>query len=279
MKRLHFIPILLAAMALMHPAAGQETELPVKKPDLPQQSMGMTNEITLQQVYDALQKEGDEKGLYFNFEDPSLYGEIYVGPYPFEEHESDLHYRRYRLQSSLEQGRGLIPIRRFYTEKYDANEWADSSVNRAAVAVRLDLWQKKDNSVQHHGFRDILVNFKRMDGNFELTTTMTEGPFVNLLRSDDGEPQGTTVTISWETLQPSGGKVVIKGLKEYTHRADDLRHHAIEIDGLHHDSLYRYYVKSGGTRSPVYSFRTAPEKGRGEVTIAYSGDSREGVGG
>ena len=266
-------------MALSLQAVGQETSLPVKKPDLPQRSVGMTNEITLQQVYDALQKEGDEKGLYFNFEDPSLYGEIYVGPYPFEEHESDLHYRRYRLHASLDEGKGRIPIRRFYTNKYDANEWVDSSVNRAAVAVRLDLWQKKDNNVQHHGFRDIRVNFKREDGSFELATTISEGPMVNLLRSDDGEPHSTGVTISWETLQPSGGKVVIKGLKDYSHRAEDLKNHAIAIDGLHHDSLYRYYVQSGDTRSPVYSFRTAPEKGRGEVTLAYSGDSREGVGG
>ena len=76
MKRFRFLFILLAAMALSLQAVGQETSLPVKKPDLPQRSVGMTNEITLQQVDDALQKEGDAKGLYFNFEEPSLYGEV-----------------------------------------------------------------------------------------------------------------------------------------------------------------------------------------------------------
>ncbi|MBS3806202.1 MAG: metallophosphoesterase family protein [Bacteroidales bacterium] len=254
-------------------------DLPVKKPDLPRRSVGMTNEITLDQVYEALQKEGNEKGLFLDFGNPALQGKIYSGPYPYEEHESDLHDRRYRLHSSLKEGRGLIPIARFFEDKYDANEWVDSSVTQAAVAVRIDLWEKNRDDVHHHGFRDILVYFKREDGRFRLVTTISEGPFVNLLRSDDGDPSGTGVTISWETMQPSGGKVVVKGVDEYAHRADDLRDHQIEITGLRHDTRYKYYVQSGETRSSVYSFKTAPRRGQGNVTIAYTGDSREGVGG
>jgi len=140
--------------------------LPVKKPDMPQRSVGMTNEITLEQVYDALQQEGDERGLFLDFDQPALQGKIYSGPYPFEEHESDLHDRRYRLQSELKDGRGLIRIARFFEDKYDANEWSDSSVTRASVSVRLDLWEKKEDGMHHHGFRDMRVNFQKEDGRF-----------------------------------------------------------------------------------------------------------------
>lgn len=257
----------------------QGQNLPVKKPDMPQRSVGMTNKITLQQVYDALQKEGNGQGLVIDFENDAIRGSIYSGPYPFEEHESDLHYRRYRLHSELKEGKGTIPIARFFEDKYDANEWADSSVTRGAVAVRLDLWEKKDDGVHHHGFRDILVNFEKEDDRFTLVTTITEGPFVNLLRSDDGDAGTTSVTISWGTLQPTGGKVVIRGMDVYDHRAEDITNHQVEVTGLRHDTKYRYYVQSGNTRSPEYAFTTAPEKGQGEVTIAYTGDSREGVGG
>ena len=278
MKNSFFTPRILIVLFLL-PTGMYSQDLPVKKPDLPQRSVGMTNEITLDQVYDALEKEGNEKGLILDFENSSLEGRIYSGPYPYEEHESDLHDRRYRLHSSLKKGRGVIPVARFFEDKYDANEWVDSAVTQAAVAVRIDLWEKNRDGMHHHGFRDILVNFKKEDGLFRLSTTITEGPFVNLVRSDDGDPAETSVTISWGTLQPSNGKVVVKGVDEYAHRADDVRNHKIEITGLRHDTRYKYYVQSGETRSSVYSFKTAPDKGAGNVTIAYSGDSREGVGG
>ena len=274
-----FIFVAMALLGVLVIGDMKAQELPVKKPDLVKVSVGVTNPVTLSQIYAALQEKGNERGLQFDFDNPDLQGRVYSGPYPFEAHGSDFHYRRYRFSSAFSGGKGTIPIARFFEARYDANEWADSARTEAAIAVRFDLWEQNEDGLRHYGFHDIRVNFTRNNGTFELSTTITEGPFVNLVRSDDGDREETSVTISWKTLQPTGGKVLVRGVDEYTHRAGDLRDHQIRVDGLRHDTRYRYYVQSGATRSHEYTFRTAPEKGQGPVTLAYTGDSREGVGG
>jgi hypothetical protein len=255
-------------------------ELPVRIPQGKRVSGGLSNEISLGQIYAALQEEGNKQGLLIDFANSDLHGTIYSGPYPFEEKESDITYRRYRMRSSLNNGEGVIPIARFYTPKYDANDWSKDRKDNATIAVRLDIWEKVNDEVTHYGLHDFLVDFKFRpeDTTFHLTTTIAEGPFVYLSRSDDGKEEGTSVTVAWQTMQAATGRLIVEGIGTFDNGSGKSRDHAIEVTGLQHDKTYKYHVKSGKTRSPEYAFTTAPEKGRENITIAYTGDSREGVG-
>ncbi|MBS3775844.1 MAG: metallophosphoesterase family protein [Bacteroidales bacterium] len=256
-------------------------ELPVRIPNGKKVSGGLSNEISLDQIYTALKKEGNKQGLLIDFDDSNLRGTIYSGPYPFEEEESDITYRRYRMRSPLNNGRGVIPISRLYTPKYDANDWGKDLRKQATLSVRLDLWKNLEDEATHYGLHDFLVDFwvRPEDTTFHLATTIIEGPFVYLTRSDDGYENGTSVTVAWETMQTAPGKVVVEGVGSFENKTGKTKKHEVKIMGLKHDEEYEYYVQNGKTRSPAYTFTTAPEKGKENITIAYAGDSREGVGG
>ncbi|MHC4861182.1 MAG: hypothetical protein ACYTDY_13955 [Planctomycetota bacterium] len=140
------------------------------------------NPVTFEQIRNIT--GGTTEGLLLDLGDAALSGKIYSGPYPFEEGESDYDYPRYRAVTPLEQGKGLIVIAPFFRDKYNANDWPRATMT---VGYRLELLRKEEaGSITNLGFYDSVVSFDRdTKAVFHRMPTVAEGPFVNLLTSDD----------------------------------------------------------------------------------------------
>ena len=269
-------------------SAVAEGNLPVAVPDLPERAATIRNQITFEQMQNIVGPDEENKGLIIDLGDETLQGKIYSGPYPFEAGDADYDYMRFRKSGTLSNGTGVIPISYFYkSSKYDANEWLTGGISPVTptVAYRLDLWRVKDGKAKHLGFYDGVVSFKRSeDGQFTKLPTIIDGPYMTLLRSDDP----SSVSIALETDEACSCTVsVIKSGKSFTKTfgtGEKATKHEIPVSGLEAATEYAYTVKCEGpsgdvVSSNMYNFRTAPEKGQGDVVLAFSSDSREGVGG
>lgn len=102
--------------------------------------------------------------------------------------------------------------------------------------------------------------------------TFTLNPYLQDARSD-------RVTVMWETSAPVLSKVRY-GREHLNHEAAEAssatRVHAVTIDRLEPDSLYRYQVVSGDRESGIFSFRTAPVEDR-PFSFLLWGDNQSGV--
>ncbi|BDC35959.1 fibronectin type III domain-containing protein [Candidatus Methanoliparum sp. LAM-1] len=191
--------------------------------------------------------------------------ERYIGSYPFKSQESAYDYKRFRTSTSINEGRATIPVGYLLQEGHNSEDWS----YWGTIAIRFELYGEMANKDRQLGTYDIFVSFiKDSAGNFLKLPSIVEGPFVNMVRSD--EP--TSVLISFKTIEEGIGKAVV-GNKEYEESAAR-KNHEIKIEGLMPDTKYYYYVSFNGVPSPVCSFRTAPKKGDGEVVFAYTGDRR-----
>jgi hypothetical protein len=262
-------------------------DLPVLIPDFPQRQGSIRNPVTFEELHNIGQI-GDHKGLYLNLGNPHHQGTIYTGPYPFEAGESDYDHPQFRLSTRLRKGTGLLQIDKFFSNRYNANGWifeeSDSSPTQT-IGYRLSL--------SGLGFYDSVVSFKgNPDIGFQKNLTITEGPFVTMVSSDDPH----RVMIAFETDQICKGQVDVlkaslsdKKLKRQFaaetvfNAAEPTKRHAIWLTRLHPDHTYEYAVRCANedgdsVRSSVYSFHTAPRAGKGEMVFAFLSDSREGVG-
>jgi hypothetical protein len=268
--------------------AKAEEDLPVAVPDFPERAGFIRNLITFEKIQNIVGSDEENKGLVIDLGDKTLQGKIYSGPYPYEAGDSDYDYMRFRASSSLSNGTGVVPISYFYkSSKYDANEWLTGGVSSATptVGYRLDLLRIKDDKVKHLGFYDGLVSFNRSeDGQFTKLPTIIDGPYMTMLRSDDP----SSVVIALETDKPCSSMVYVlergKSFFKTFETGKKATKHEIALSGLTADTGYAYLVECRGpdgemVRSNLYNFQTAPEKGQGEVILAFSSDSREGVGG
>ena len=243
--------------------------LPVLEPDYPERDGDIRNPFSFEQMRNFT--GGTEKGLLIDLRDTSFQGTIYTGPYPFESGEADYDYARYRRYEPLEDGAGLLRIDKFFSDKYNANDWPVDEPSMT-IGYRLDI--------DGYGFFDSVVSFKGdPDSGFMKKLTIAEGPFVTMLTSD--HPR--SVVIAFETDEPCRGMVEVKGLGVFP-GADDETRHEIEVSGLQPSRNYKYRVVCEGsgdeTFSPYYKFRAAPfKRGVRPVSFAFASDSREGVGG
>lgn len=247
------------------------------------------NKISQLEIQQAVQKEGTDKGLLVDFNqvetlqdgttfDPSkLYGAVFVGPYPFENAEADYRYKRFRRVSGIADGVALLRINDLatrYNSEDDAtgsSEWATSG----RVAVRLDLHLMEDGIDKHLGTYDTFVNFEKSGEIYVKAPSIYEGPFLNMVRSDDP----STAVISLRTDVPVAARVIVDGVGSF---GDETKRmvHEIQIRGLEPASNYSYAVElENGYRTKEWAFKSAPLKGEGSVSFGYAGDSREGIGG
>lgn len=274
-------------------SAVADSELPVVVPGYPLIPSGVRNPVTFEQIHNIIGPDPDGQGLMLDLQDTSYSGKIYTGPYPFEAKESDYDYARYRLTSELVDGVGTLPISSLFKDKYNANDWPAADMS---LAYRLDLFRMGEDGIQTHlGFYDSVVSFLKEGDVFERNLTITEGPFVCLVRSDDP----TSVVIAWETDQECTGYVYARYVYDRPTTmlpfgqtptewkpvavSENTRRHEALVTGLQPSRNYEYYVLcSNGagqkTQSRAYAFCTAPgwEK---KVSFAFVSDSREGVGG
>jgi hypothetical protein len=285
------ILILVAAyLLLLFPdQRSMAVELPVLVPDLPQRQGSIRNPITFEDLHNISQT-GDQKGLYVDLRNPDLHGMIHTGPYPFETGETDYDYARFRSSNPLKNGTGLLQIAKFFSDKYNANSWPrgqSDSPSTPTISYRLEI--------RDYGFYSGRVSFKgNPQTGFQKNLTITEGPFVNLVRSD--QPQ--QALIAFETDNDCQGTVILskpfrrqkKGIdRQFLPDADVSEdklgtRHEVRLSGLMPGHIYQYAVRcetgEGETvRSSLYSFNTAPPAGKSKISFAFISDSREGVGG
>ncbi len=243
-------------------------KLPVKVPPFPTKKAEENFFLRQDQVWNVLPK-GNKTGLFLDLKDTTLTGRLSYGVY---QKDATLTFPRYRRSSRIEKGRGFLKISAYFRPKYDDNGWAKT--NEGCLPYRIEIW---DPSIQAMRTYDARVHFVRKNGVFYRGLTLTEGPFVNLIRSDDP----SRVIISWATDQPATGTVHI-GKKTFTD-AKTARRHEVSVTGLSPCVDYSYWVssrgKAGAVASRKFSFRTAPPKGASHFKFAFMSDSRSGFGG
>ncbi|MDD3580918.1 MAG: metallophosphoesterase family protein [Desulfobacca sp.] len=258
--------------------------LPVKDPavsGLKEKQNPVCNLFTVEQLYSAI-RNGDEQGLRFDLSginkgldgapiDPTkIYGSIYVGPYPFAAQHTDYEVKRFRVKTPITGGQGRLAVGKLFQEILNSEGWIDQGL----VAVRLELYQETPQEDRKLGIYDTLVRFKKgAEGVVKLPTIM-EGPLVNLVCSETPD----RVVISFLTSDPGIAKVILDHGQVFVDPAPTT-HHQITVTGLQPRTAYRYHVEFDNYRTKTYTFRTAPRPGKGPVTFAFLGDSREGMGG
>ncbi|MEW6110665.1 MAG: metallophosphoesterase family protein [Thermodesulfobacteriota bacterium] len=283
-----------------------EPDLPVVVPDLPPGKGDIRNRITIEQLRNIQSSESPDQGLAIDLGDAAIHGKIYTGPYPFAAGEADYDYPRYRLQGSLTGGKGVLPVAEFFREKINANHWPEGrSPVTPTVGYRLGLWRSQADRYEHLGFYDGVVSFRKEGKAILKNLTIVEGPFVARVTSDDPG----SLLIVWETDEACRGQVFVwpddggggataAPAARSTRVVDDAllakarrftgkdaeRNHRVTITGLQASTRYLYMVqcetaRRDRVRSGLYGFRTAPRAGKGAVTLAVTGDSREGTGG
>jgi hypothetical protein len=111
----------------------------------------------------------------------------------------------------------------------------------------------------------------RVDQDYNQLPCVTEGPFVDLVKTD-------SATISFDTDVATIATVVVKG-KRYTDGKTS-EHHEISIRRLSPSTYYDYYLVLNGAKDlETYRFKTAPESDRPEFKFAVMSDGRGGIGG
>ncbi|RLG85746.1 MAG: hypothetical protein DRO18_05360 [Thermoprotei archaeon] len=227
----------------------------------------------------AFLDKGNEKGLILKLSKP-YEGEIFYGLIP---PNAEVDIPLYRRASKIVNGTALIEIYRFARTSWqgypamDLYGWSGMKTYKGTIYYKMVL--HIDGKEYIYKGR---VSFKRLeDGTFIKIITITEGPIVANITSDDP----TAVVIAWETDRPSKGRVVIEGVGSFTDGVISERHEVL-IRGLRPNTTYKYYVvaedpETGETiKSRTYWFKTAPPKGaRFKFRWAITNDGRAGEGG
>ena len=265
-------------------ASASEAEcLPVKIPPYPPKKTKVRNKITLKQLLNLV-VDSDKKGFYIDLEDPTLYGYIYYGPYPFEAGTkpgcADYDYFRFRKKAKIIAGKAFINVKKLFKDRYNANNWSKGQgfSGTPAIGYRLDLFKITKKGFDYLGFYDGIIHFKYENGKFVKLPTIYEGPFVTNVTSDHYDK----LNIIFKTDKVCKGIVLVEGVGAFKEEKAG-KFHNIPIKDLNPAETYKYVVKCGDTITRVYKFETAPRPGEldrdGVIKIAFAGDSREGVGG
>lgn len=197
-------------------------------------------------------------GIYFDFDGALEAGNLYYGLINYE----DTRYPQpvfFRAPANILDGKAFV--------------------NLLTLRGRYDMvnWEKNQKGVLGYRVANLAGEFLfdgrigfSGDSPFSLDTTLTEGPFINLLGHN-------TVTISFDTNFPIMAKVMVN---DYVYQSPVYSiHHEIKIPDLKPATSYDYSVLFGSNEEH-YSFQTAPEPGSREAfTFAYASDSRTGPGG
>jgi len=200
--------------------------------------------------------KGTENGIEFDF--LGLNGTLMFGfiPYGDSRHPMPVYFRN---STPITEGLATIDITGQLKGRYDMIGWEQSKMGTLGYRVV---------SEQGQFLYDGIISFTG-NGPFEISTTMVEGPFVNLLTD-------SSAVVSF-TLNKVDAAVVRVGDTRYESPATLV--HEVVIDQLNPETEYPYSINLGG-RSFEFEFRTAPEPGaRKPFMFSYASDSRSGNGG
>jgi hypothetical protein len=198
-----------------------------------------------------------------------IYGTIAIGPYPFEASEAAFAYKRFRQGATLTGGRSILDVGVLFEPKYNSEGWTQYG----KIVVRFDLFLQTPKQDRYLGLYDIFTAFQKRENGYIKLPWIQEGPFVN--RIDSRTPDQVIITFSTDAAIEA--TIVLGDGRKFTGPAS-LTHELI-ISDLSPATSYSYQVKVGELLTRPYKFRTAPLPGAGNVTFAYCGNSRSGVGG
>ncbi len=163
-----------------------------------------------------------------------------------------------------------VDVSKLESSSYDLHYIEDGG---GEVAYRVEVYDPRWGSADLYDRRFRYTREgPRKTGEYALASTMTFGPFIDLVGPD-------SFVISWETDVPAHGAVI---LADTTFVDPDVSlTHEVAVDGLRPDTDYEYRVRYGPDDAQTRAFRarTAPEEGAGGCRFAYASDSRGGAGG
>ena len=163
-----------------------------------------------------------------------------------------------------------VDVSRLESSSYDLYYIEDGG---GEVAYRVEVYDPRwaSGSLYDRRFRYTREG-PRKTGDYALASTMTFGPFIDLVGPD-------SFVISWETDVPVHGAVI---LADTTFVDPDISlTHEVTVVGLRPDTDYDYRVRYGSEDALAGPFRvrTAPEDGVARCRFAYASDSRGGAAG
>ncbi len=203
--------------------------------------------------------QGTKDGIRFDFHKADFKGTLYYGfiNYHDSRHPLPVYFKKFGI---IKNGKVSINIAHDLAGKYDMIQWERTGLGTIGYRV-VDA---RGNLIF-----DGKVSFKGK-GPFTVIPTITEGPFVNLLK-----PEGAT--ISFKTS--SAVKAALKINQRWINESRASTEHEITVTGLKPDTDYPYTVKVGDI-SETYALHTAHLPGaRKPFLFAYASDSREARGG
>ena len=163
-----------------------------------------------------------------------------------------------------------VDVSKLESSSYDLHYIEDGG---GEVAYRVEVYDPRWSSASLHDRRFRYTREgPRTTGEYALATTMTFGPFVDLVGPD-------SFVISWETDVPAAGAVVLGDTVVLD--PEGALVHEVAVVGLRPDTDYEYRVRYGPDEAHTETFRvrTAAEDGAAGCRFAYASDSRGGVGG
>ena len=163
-----------------------------------------------------------------------------------------------------------VDVSRLESSSYDLYYIEDGG---GEVAYRVEIYDPRWDSASLYDRRFRYTREgPRKTGEYALASTMTFGPFIDLVGPN-------SFVVSWETDVAAAGAVV---LRDATFADPEVSlTHEVAVEGLRPDTDYRYQVRYGLDEAHTETFRarTAPEEGAGGCRFAYASDSRGGAGG
>ena len=219
--------------------------------------------------------EGSKAVIEFETSVPTPAAVTYFGPITVAGDVREALYRKVageRLESgeAVTLHRIKVDVSKLESLSYDLHYIEDGG---GEVAYRVEVYDPRWGSGNLY---DRLFRYTRegarKTGEYAVASTMTFGPFVDLVGPD-------SFVISWETDVPAAGAVI---LAETIFAAPEISlTHEVAVAGLRPDTDYEYRVRYGPdeAHTEIFRARTAPEEGAGGCHFAYASDSRGGAGG
>lgn len=197
-------------------------------------------------------------------------GRVCAGPWPFEAEESGYAYRRFRLDSPVEKGRAVLPLKGLFNENLNSEGWT----SEASVLVRVELSKDREGPDQKLAFADIPLRFRKEGDQLRRLPALLEGP---LLCKMDSRTPGQVV-VALKTDLPAQLAVEVEGVG-LTPVAESGSSHEIQLAGLPVNRDLRYRVLLDGLPATEWLDLRLPGPGPEPVRFAFFGDSREEDGG
>ncbi len=233
------------------------------------------NRLSIQQIRSLIQQDGPSvvvncSGLARTLDGVPLrpgkiYGTVATGTYPATPDPTvfrELHFARL---ATIKEGKAELPtISSFFRPTKNKKQQGI-----AQLAIRITLFQGRPGKDLELGTYDTFCVLRKTGRGAFLLPSIVEGPFVNLVTSDDP----TRCVISLSTNVPTTPSLELDGKQTFPSSGKGTTH-AIELSGLEPDRAYRYRVTVGDFTTRSFPLRTAPKRGACGFRFAFGGCSR-----